>query len=101
MTLKPPSWINPRTTNCPKKVSSVPMSMTDNPVTQVALVAVNIAVTGFRNCPFALEIGSHNKREPIAMRARKLHAISECGVIQPQKDIFLPDLFISAQQQDA
>jgi hypothetical protein len=77
------------------------MSMTESPVTQVALVAVNIAVTGFRNCPFALDMGSHKRKEPMEMSTRKLHAIKECGVIHPQKDIFLTDLFISAQQQDS
>jgi hypothetical protein len=77
------------------------MSITVKPVTHVALVAVKIAVTGLRNCPFALEMGSHKRKEPTEMSARKLHAIKECGVTHPQKELFLTDLFISAQQQDA
>jgi hypothetical protein len=76
------------------------MSMTESPVTHVALVAVKMAVTGFRNFPFELETGNHNRNEPIAMRARKLHAINECGVIQSQKDDFLTVLFIYTQSQD-
>jgi hypothetical protein len=57
-------------------------------------VAIKMAETGFKNFPFALETGNHKRNEPLAIRARKLHAINVCGVSQSQKDVFLTVLFI-------
>ena len=40
---KPPTWIRTRITACPNTVNWVQVSRTTRPVTQVALVAVNMA----------------------------------------------------------
>ena len=72
---RPPIWIRSRMTACPNPVNCVQVSRTIRPVTQVALVAVNMAsITP--SCPLRLEIGRLSSRVPAAISSRKLPQIS-------------------------
>ena len=77
---RPPSWMSVRTTNWPKRVSSEPISMTESPVTHVALVAVKSAATGANPLPLVLAAGSVSRNVPIRMANRNPKAISHCGL---------------------
>ena len=60
---RPPTWISSKTTACPKGVNCVQVSRTTRPVTQVALVAVNMASTT-PSRPLRLEMGSVSSSVP-------------------------------------
>ena len=63
---KPPTWISPRTTHCPKRVSRVPGSKTTSPVTHWAEVEVNRASMKDRGKPRAAH-GDASRIEPSRM----------------------------------
>ena len=70
------------TTACPNHVNCDHVSRTTKPVTQVALVAVNMALsTSSRPC--LLAIGRVSSRVPSAMTAIKLTQMIWVGVLSP------------------
>lgn len=70
----PPIWIRSKITICPKIDQYVPVSTTTNPVTQVALVAVNNDVKGFVQDRLTLLKGVDNKNPPNRITIRKPNA---------------------------
>ena len=68
---RPPIWISASSTNCPKAENWVQVSRTTSPVTQVALVAVNMASSTPRR-PLRLEIGRVSSSVPAAITTKKL-----------------------------
>jgi hypothetical protein len=69
---RPPAWMSPRITSCPKRVNSVPVSRTARPVTQVALVAVNRASIQPMDRSGGVAAGSFRSAVPRRMSTRKL-----------------------------
>ena len=64
-------------TICPNRVKSPGVSITISPVTQVAEVAVNRALTG--EMPLTVDTGRSSKTVPTMMRLRKLKAMIWVG----------------------
>ena len=78
---RPPTWISSKTTACPKGVNCVQVSRTTRPVTQVALVAVNMASTT-PSRPLRLEMGSVSSSVPSAISSTKLMQMT-CVALLP------------------
>lgn len=55
------------------------MGLVNNPVTQVALVAVKSASKNGKKPPSLLLIGSHNKTAPLKITNKKVNAILRAG----------------------
>ena len=67
----PPIWIRTMITVCPKVLQAVAVSTVINPVTQVALTAVNAASNGFVKVPSAEEKGRMSRIVPNRISAKK------------------------------
>ena len=68
---RPPNWINVRIVSWPQMENCVPISITDNPVTQVADVAMNKASMGEICEPFLVGNRKSNNA-PVRIRTKKL-----------------------------
>ena len=71
-----------RITACPKKVNWVQVSRTIRPVTQVALVAVNMA-SSTSSRPCLLAMGRLSRKVPSAITMTKLTQMICVGVYPP------------------
>ena len=72
---RPPTWISSRITACPKYENCVQVSHTTRPVTQVALVAVNMA-SSTSSLPWRLAMGRLSRKVPSAITMTKLTQMS-------------------------
>ena len=70
-TPSPPIWISKRITTCPKTLHDETVGITTNPVTQVAVVAVNKASQKEAALPCAELIGNDRKNVPVKIVSRK------------------------------
>jgi len=73
---KPPSWMSSRITTCPNSVQAVKVSTIINPVTQVADVAVKMAVINPQLSPDFDAKGSIRSRAPQKITAANDMAIT-------------------------
>jgi hypothetical protein len=60
---RPPTWISVKSTTCPNRLRTFPISITERPVTQAAEVAVKSASTKPRGVPVEA-IGNINRAAP-------------------------------------
>ena len=80
-TPSPPIWISKRITTCPKTLHDETVGITTNPVTQVAVVAVNKASQKEAALPCAELIGNDRKNVPVKIVSRKPIIIIICVVV--------------------
>ncbi len=76
---KPPTWMSPRITACPKGVQKVAVSTTTSPVRHTAEVAVKIPSRGGTEPSPRVEMGRERRTAPITINSKNEPAVNRAA----------------------